>query len=174
MMALLYLITWLAAFFLCVLAGFRGWLYVSSLSILSLLTDVPRQNDRCKKRARQLRHLPQRFYISLAWKLPVWMHTAMCIVGFLSFTVLIWLILIYAYARPFLLTAWQSSSMYNLPQHMLFGCLPDSAPIGSCRTSPLRAMLLSTSCSFVDAKICTQTSSGHTPCTSSFLLGACT
>jgi hypothetical protein len=96
-MAIYYLVMWLAAIFLCILAGFCGWLYVSSLSMLSLLTDTPRQNDRCEKRARQFRHLPKRFYISLARKLPVWMHIALCIVGFMSFTVLIWFMLIYGY-----------------------------------------------------------------------------
>jgi hypothetical protein len=134
-MALIYLVMWLAAFFLCVLAGFRGWLYVSSLSILSLLTDVPCHNDRCKKIARHLRHPPKRTCISLARKVPVWMHIALCIVGFLSFTVLIWLMLIYGCVHPSPSNTWQASDIHtSVPSTMLLGCLRGSAATGSCCT----------------------------------------
>jgi hypothetical protein len=150
-MALYYLVMWLAAIFLCVLAGFRGWLHVRSLSIPSFLTDIPRQNDRSKKRARQLCHLPKRFYISLARKLHVWMHIALCVVGFLSFTVLIWLILIYSFVRPSPCNGWHASDL----------TLPDHAASGSCCTILLRPILLSTSLQYAAAQMSTQRSSKH-------------
>jgi hypothetical protein len=145
-MAIYYPVMWLAAIFLCILSGFRGWLYVSSLSILSLLTDTPCQKDRCEKRARQFRRLPKRFYISPARKLPVWMHIALCIVGFMSFTVLIWFMLIYGYVRFSPSTAWKICELRGLPSpKVLPGCLPDSAAIGCCCTPTLlRPSLLST------------------------------
>jgi hypothetical protein len=112
-------------------------------------------NDRCEKRARQFRHLPKRFYISLTQKLPMWMHIALCIVGFMSFTVLIWFMLIYGYVRPSPSTAWQTCELRGLPPpKVLPGCLPDSAAIGCCCTPTLlRPSLLSTTFDSAAARI---------------------
>jgi hypothetical protein len=162
-MALNYLVMWLATFFLCVLAGFRGYLYVSSLSMLSPLTDVPRLNDRCTKIARHLRHLPKRTCMSLARKIPVWIHIALCIVGFLSFTVLIWLLLIYGYVHPSPSNTWQASDMHtSVPSTMLIGCLRGSAATGSCCTLRLmRPSPFSSSFHFDDAGLGSLSSSEH-------------
>jgi hypothetical protein len=64
----------------------------------------------------------------------------------MSFTVLIWFMLIYGYVRPSPFTAWQTCELRGLsPPKVLSGCLPDSAAIGCCCTPTLlRPSLLST------------------------------
>jgi hypothetical protein len=79
-------------------------------------------------------HLLERLYISLARKLPVWMHIAFCIVGFLSLTLLIWLILIYGYMQPSFFNVRPTSTMNRLPQTVFIACFLDLNTAGTCCT----------------------------------------